>query len=82
MANCTAGRIGFSDLKRRRLEVDFGGGAVSSDGGLLLLREVDRRLKLTERVAAVVPDPRDPELITHSLRDLIRKRVYAKRPVT
>jgi hypothetical protein len=77
MANCTAGSVAFSDLKRRRLEVNFGGGAVSSDGGLLLLREVDRRLRLTERVAAVMADPRDPDLITHSLRDLIRQRVYA-----
>jgi hypothetical protein len=77
MANCTADEIEFSALKRRTLEVNFGGGAVSSDGGLLLLREVDRRLKLTERAAAVLDDPRDPELISHSLLDLIRQRVYA-----
>ena len=77
MANCTANPIEFSGLKRRALEVNFSGGAVSSDGGLLLLREVDRRLKLTERAAAVLHDPRDAELITHSLLDLIRQRVYA-----
>ena len=77
MSDCTAKGIGFSALKRRALEVNFGGGAVSSDGGWLLLREVDRRLKLTERAAAVIADARDPELITHSLGDLIRQRVYA-----
>ena len=77
MSNCSAKAIAFSALKRRELEVNFGGGAVSSDGGLLLLREVDRRLKLTARAAAVIADARDPELITHSLRDLIRQRVYA-----
>jgi Transposase DDE domain group 1 len=77
MANCIARNVAFSDLKRRKLEVNFGGGVVSSDGGLLLLREVDRRLKLTERVAKVLHDARDPDLITHSLRDLIRQRVYA-----
>ena len=77
MANCTGRKLGFSKLKRRVLEVDFEGGEVSSDGGLLLVREVDRRLGLTERAAAVLHDPRDPDLITHPLRDLIRQRVYA-----
>ena len=60
MANCTGKALEFSPLKRRTLQVDFGGGEVSSDGGLLLLREVDRRLGLTRRVAAVLDDPRDP----------------------
>jgi hypothetical protein len=57
-------RVEFADLVRRKLQVDFSSGAISSDGGQLL-REVDRHLKLTERVAEVVHDPRDPNLITH-----------------
>ena len=77
MASCTGRELGFSRLKRRALEVNFGGGDVSSDGGLLLVREVDRRLQLTQRAAAVLHDPRDPDLITHPLRDLIRQRVDA-----
>jgi hypothetical protein len=76
VTDCTRSKPEFSRLKRRALEVNFDGGDVSSDGGLLLVREVDRRLKLTERVAGALDDPRDPELITHSLRDLIRQRVY------
>jgi hypothetical protein len=76
MADCTADEVEFSKLVRRKLQVNFGGGAVSSDGGLLLVREVDRRLKLTERVAKVLHDPRDPDLITHPLVDLLRQRVY------
>jgi hypothetical protein len=76
MTDCTAGEVEFSKLARRKLQVNFGGGAVSSDGGLLLLREVDRRLRLTERMAAVLHDPRDPDLITHPLVDLLRQRVY------
>ena len=77
MANCTGKALEFSPLKRRTLQVDFGGGEVSSDGGLLLLREVDRRLGLTRRVAAVLDDPRDPSRITHPLVDLVRQRLYA-----
>jgi hypothetical protein len=38
---------------------------------------VDRRLKLIERAAAVLTDPRDPDLITHSQLDMLRQRVYA-----
>src|SRR5689334_24186138 len=76
MADCTAKKIIVSRSKRRTIEVDFSGGAVSSDGGLLLLREVDRRLRLTERVSAVLNDPRNPDLIIHPLLDLIRQRVY------
>lgn len=51
MPKCTTTKIEFSDLKRRKIEADFSGGAITSDGGVLLLRSVDRRLRLTERVA-------------------------------
>jgi len=76
MSDCTVDEVEFSKLGRRKLQVNFGGGEVSSDGGLLLVREIDRRLKLIERVAKVLHDPRDPDLITHPLVDLLRQRVY------
>ena len=76
MADCTAKRIEFAPFKRRRVQASFNGGDVSSDGGLLLVREVDRRLGLSERIAQALHDPRDPELITHPLKDLIRQRLY------
>ncbi len=49
MTNCTEHRIKFPSLKRRKIEAEFSGGDVSSDGGVLLLREMDRQLKLTRR---------------------------------
>jgi len=58
------------------IEADFSGGDLSSDGGLLLLRQVDRRLGLTRAAAAALPDPRDPERIRHGLRELLAQRVY------
>ena len=76
MADCTATEVEFPKLGQRKLQVNFEGGAVSSDGGLLLVREVDRRLKLTERMAAVLHDPRNRDLIIHPLVDLLRQRVY------
>jgi hypothetical protein len=48
----------------------------SSDGGLVLLKAVDERLRLTETVAAALTDPRQPGKVAHSLLDLIRQRVF------
>jgi len=67
-----AGRVGA-----RRVTVDFDGGRMSSDAGALLLCDVDRTLKLTERVAACFQDERDPDLIEHSVRTLVMQRIVA-----
>lgn len=77
MPKCTADRIEFGRLGRRVIEANFDGGDISADGGLLLLHQVDERIGLTRAVAAVLDDARDPERITHPLRDLVAQRVYA-----
>jgi len=69
MPKCTADRIEFGRLGRRVIEASFDGGDISSDGGLLLLRQVDERIGLTRAVAALLEEARDPERITHPLRD-------------
>lgn len=66
----------FPLLIPRPVAVDFCGGALSSDGGLLLLARLDRRLGLTEAVAACCRDPRRKKSVQHSSLDLIRQRVY------
>ena len=76
MANCTAKRIEFEPFRRRRVEVKFDGGDVSSDGGVLLLRKVEHRLGLLDAVAKVLADPRDPERIEHTLGAMLRQRVF------
>lgn len=76
MPNCTKGKIDFGRDGRRVVEADFCGGELSSDGGLLLLRQVDRHLGLSRMAAAAIPDPRDPERIRHALRDLLAQRLY------
>lgn len=58
------------------IEANFEGGALSSDGGLMLLRQVDRKLGLSAAVADALHDPRDPERIPHTLRDLVAQRLY------
>lgn len=76
MPNCTHAELTFPSFDRRKIEANFSGGDVSSDGGILLLREADRRLGLVEALDAVLPDPRDPALITHRQADLLRQRIY------
>ena len=55
---------------------DFTGGQLSSDGGVLLLRELDRGLGLTRQVAACFADRRNPDLIVHTVPELIAQRLY------
>ena len=52
---------------RKKLTVDFNGGTQSSDGGLLLFREAERRLGVCRRLAAAMPDHRDPDRILHEI---------------
>ncbi len=50
---------------------------LTGDAGVLLLREIDERLGFTENLAAQLFDPRNPDLITHPLEELLRSRLYA-----
>jgi hypothetical protein len=52
-------------------------GAITSDGGALLLREVDRQIGLIDALNEVIPDPRNPALITHDQRTLLAQRIFA-----
>ena len=66
---------GLSPVSGKKVVVDFDGGLLSSDGGVLALREIELRLRVADRLAACLKDPRDPEQITHTLADIIRFRL-------
>jgi len=55
---------------------DFKGGTISSDGGALLLRETDRKMKLLARFAQCFLDGRNPDRIEHSVEQMLVQRVY------
>jgi len=65
----------FQGLGRRQVQAAFDGGHVSSDGGALLLREVDLRLDICRRFAECFSDYRHPAFVEHSVVSLIRQRV-------
>jgi hypothetical protein len=58
------------------VEAGFTAGRVSSDGGALLLREVEGKIKLLERAAACFVDGRDPERIEHPVAEMLSQRIY------
>ena len=76
MTNCTQETFAFPGSKARRIEAGFRGGDITSDGGVLLLRQVDRALKLTESIAKVLDDPRRRASCQHDALSLVRQRLY------
>ena len=76
MPKCTDATMELGRVGRRVIQANFEGGDISSDGGVLLLRQLDEHLGLSRAAAAVLSDPRDPSRITHSLRDLLAQRIY------
>jgi hypothetical protein len=76
VTQCSDTTLPFATLGTRRLEADFSGGALTTDAGALLLREADKRLGLLDALDRCLPDPRDPDLITHPQRALLAQRVF------
>jgi hypothetical protein len=66
---------GLSPVGGKRLIARFDGGQLSSDGGLLALREVERRLGIADRLAACIEDPRAPERVRHRFAAILRFRM-------
>ena len=64
-------------VARKKVSVGFDGGRMSSDAGVLLLREVERRLGIAARLARCVKDRRDADLILHTHEEMLRFRMLA-----
>jgi len=62
---------------RKKVTAAFDGGRLTSDGGVLLLAEAERRLGLADKLAAVIADGRDPSRVIHTLPDILRARILA-----
>lgn len=75
--DCIRKPIEFQDLGRRKVTGNFDGGDISSDGGSLLLREVEKHTRIIEQFAQCFADHRNLSFVEHPLRDLIAQRVYA-----
>jgi hypothetical protein len=77
MTECNDQTLHFSRLGSKDVLTDFKGGRLTTDAGALLLRELGDKLGLFDALDAVIPDPRDPALITHDQRAMLAQRVTA-----
>ena len=76
MTECNQSSFGFEALGTREIVARFDGGTISSDGGAFLLRQTDRRLNLLPRLADCFLDGRNPNMVDHSIQEMLAQRAY------
>src|SRR6266568_3767806 len=62
----------FPAVDRKKITAAFDGGRISSDGGVMLLAQAERRLGIADQLARVIPDERDASRVVHLLPDILR----------
>ena len=75
--DCSTDRLDFLPAGRREIRALFDGGTITSDAGVLLLREVEAHSGILKGFAECFTDYRDPDLIEHTVEQLVAQRVYA-----
>lgn len=73
---CTQATFEFHGLFQRKVKARFDGGKITSDGGVLLLREVEKRTGMITGLTECFRDHRDPRRIEHSVKELLSQRIY------
>ena len=76
MTQCIPSLFTFQNLGAREVIAAFDGGKVTSDAGGLLLREVEAHFAFIGQFARCFTDHRDPEVVEHTLTDLLKQRFY------
>jgi len=77
MTDDTSLPFSFPSVRGKKLTAAFDGGRLSSDGGVMLLAEAARRMGIAEKLAAVIPDRRDPTRVVHPLPEILLARILA-----
>lgn len=67
----------FPAVARKKVSAAFDGGMLSSDAGVLLLRDIEKELGIAQRLSSCLKDRRDPDSITHTIEDMLRLRMFA-----
>ena len=68
--------LSFANISGKKIEADFDGGATTSDGGALLLRQAEARTGIVDRIVGAISDRRHQSYIDHTYTDLVRQRVF------
>lgn len=75
VAECTQ-QLELFEVGRRQVTMDFAGGQLTSDAGLLPVAELDRKLGLLAEAARLMPDPRSQLMVTHTAEQILRQQVF------
>ncbi len=75
---CIPNQLNFGSVKRRKVIANFSGGKITSDAGIVLMAELDRKLRITSHFAECFRDYRDLSYIDYSVHQLLAQRVYPK----
>lgn len=73
---CTSSSYDFGRIGQRKLLADFSGGELTSDGGLLMIQEIDTAYRIRERLSECFTDHREANRVQHDLITLIAQRLY------
>lgn len=76
MQKYTKQKMIFKELFHKKIQVDFNGGHITSDAGVLLLREIERKFGLIKRIASAIQEWRHPGYIKHDITNLLTQRVF------
>ena len=66
----------FPEICGKKVEGDFDGGNVTSDGGVLFLRMVEKEIKIIERLTKCIPELRDERYVDHDIKEMLRQRIF------
>ena len=67
----------LATVARKKVSAAFDGGRITTDGGVMLLAQAERRLGIADKLASVIPDERDADRVVHLLPDILRARIFA-----
>ncbi len=73
---CIPNQLKFGNIKGRKVIANFEGGRITSDAGIVLMAELDKKLKITSRFATCFRDYRDSSYVDYSVHQLLAQRVY------
>ena len=76
MTPCAKNLLRFDSLGTKQIIGNFDGGRITSDTGVLLLREIDKRTGLIDALSNAIPDPRDPSKIEHDQKTMLAQRIF------
>ena len=69
-------RVSFASLLGKQVEATFDGGILTSDSGVMLIREVEARTGILHRMVAALTDRRHQSYVHHPMMDLVKQRVF------